>query len=118
MSIALEQLHPEDWDAVRRNFEAVSKLVADTGGRSISIRFGLGTLTWPGGSRLTTAASVNHGLGRTPAAIAFGSVETNMHIAIVAPLPGSTSFTAQGNTIDGGSPVNGTQRSYYWIAVG
>lgn len=109
--------HLADGSISDRNFQKLMHLVVDTAGLEVAVRFGIGSLTWPGGSRLTGALTIDSGLGVTPTVVVFGSVETNMHVALTG-VPSTASFTVQGNTIDGSSPPSSTSRSFYWVAVG
>lgn len=116
MRSPLEPIQPGDWDGVQRLVDLLSRLLIDVGGRSIGVRFGSGTLTFPGGSPSTSTVTVNHGLGRTPVAVcvcneflgSIGSVNTLT----------STTFQTLGFTVDGSSPGAGTGAPFYWIAIG
>jgi hypothetical protein len=61
--ISLEQL--VDGSASDRNFQKLMSLVLDTGGRSVGIRFGTGSVSFTA-SAASTEYTVAHGLGRTP----------------------------------------------------
>jgi hypothetical protein len=101
---------------VQGNFDWLLKRFLDTGGRSAGIRFGSGTLTWPGGSAFTNATSVTHGLGTTPAAVLVtGSGGATL---VTANTVGATTFNALGCTIDGSTPAASTTITFYWLAIG
>lgn len=79
-----------------------------------STRSGAGSVTWPGGNRLTNATTVQHGLPAAPTTIRFGSSSTNMHLAYSNVT--ASSFDVTGNTIDGTSPAAATSRGFSWDA--
>ena len=61
--IALDKVHDL---TTQRNMETLRRLVLDTGGRTADIRWGQATITWPGGSVNSNAATVAHGLASAP----------------------------------------------------
>lgn len=75
---------------------------------------GAGTLTWPGGNRLTNVLTVQHGLGVVPKRITLGSSSPNMHVAYSNVT--AQGFDVTGNTIDGTSPAAATARGFSWRA--
>src|SRR5690349_16932583 len=77
-------------------------------------RSGSDSVTWPGGSRLTTPTTVLHGLPSAPTSIRLGSSSTNTYVAYSNIT--DTSFDVTGNTIDGGSPAAGLTRGFSWEA--
>src|SRR4051812_22826886 len=109
-----------DGSIADRNFQALARLVLDTGGRSIGIRFGAATITWPGGSPFATVA-VTHGLSRTPVVVfagdaGGGTMATNIPVWS-ASAPGATTFTAAAETSDASAPAVGLTRTFYWVCL-
>lgn len=128
MTVSLEHIAPGDWGAVERVRQLLQSLVIDAGidattklPRSVGIRFGTATITWPGGTPFATVA-VTHGLGRTPTAVfagdaGGGTMNTNIPVWS-ATSPGATTFTAAAETSDASAPAVGLTRTFYWLAVG
>lgn len=67
MTIRLDQIPVDDWDALNRAVDTLRALVLDTGGKSLGLRVGVGSGTWTA-SNLAADATVLHGLGRVPVA--------------------------------------------------
>ena len=105
-----------DWDAVQRNFEKLRAFVPDTGGKSVGLRFGVATVTWPGGSQQSDSINVTHGLGKTPTVV-FTQSDTVIAHARPASI-GATQFAVQMRTVDGSSPLATRTDFVYWIAIG
>lgn len=78
-------------------------------------RQGAGAVTWPGGTRLSNATRVQHGLPGPPTSIRFGSSSTNVHVAYSNVT--ASSFDVTANTVDGSSPAAGTTRDFSWEAT-
>jgi hypothetical protein len=116
--ISLEHIAPEDWAAVERVRQVLQSLVPDTGGRSIGVRFGVSTLTWPGGVAGSSIGTVTHGLGRTPVCV-LATVNAG---GVAGPAwtgtPGATTFPLAARTADGSSPGAGTTTSVSWVVIG
>lgn len=127
MTVSLEHIAPGDWGAVERVRQLLQSLVIDAGidsttkqPRSVGIRFGAATITWPGASPFATVA-VTHGLGKTPIVVLAGdagggTMATNIPVWSAA--PGATTFTAAAETSDASAPAVGLTRTFYWIALG
>lgn len=115
--IALE--HLADGSVSDRNFQKLMSLVIDTGGLSVGIRFGSGTVTWAGATPFATV-SVTHGLGATPKAVMIcdNGLGTLAQIAVFSASAGATTFTAAAEPTDSSSPAASTTRGFYWVAVG
>lgn len=111
-----EYVSDGDWNAVRRNFQGASSKGLDTGGVSAGIRFGLGTLTFPGGSPAFTNDTVAHGLGREPTAAFACAVHQNTFIGVSS--FDDTDLVVQGRTVDGSSPAAASPVNYYWLVIG
>jgi hypothetical protein len=80
------------------------------------VRFGAGTVTYPGGSGVSGSATVTHGLPRTP-----GAVFTQSQVMTAHARPGSvgaTSFLVALRTVDGSLPGAGSTAAFYWLAIG
>lgn len=69
MTIALE--HLADGSISDHNFQKLMALVLDTGGQSIGLRIGTGTVTFTT-STTSPVVTVNHGLGKTPVVVFAG----------------------------------------------
>lgn len=99
---------------------ALTGQVADFGKDGVKVRFGSGTVTWPGASQLTGVVTVTHGMGLTPTAVvAIATFTAGAGSAMVGltGAPGATTFTIQGYN-PGGAPVAGTTSTFYWLAIG
>jgi hypothetical protein len=64
--ISLE--HLADGSLADRNFLTLTKLVLDTGGKSIGVRFGTSSATWTASAQSANKA-IAHGLGHAPVAV-------------------------------------------------
>jgi hypothetical protein len=124
MSLPLEQVTDYDGkldvDTVQRNFDAVSIAMPGLGGASVEVRFGVGTMTWPGGQSISTELTISHGLGRIPKVV-VATMQTNGQGQVVAVHAGaytSTTFKAQADWVQGFSPAAGTTMPVGWIAIG
>lgn len=116
MTIALENL--SDGSVSDRNFQALMRLVLDTGGKTVGIRFGAATLTWAGGTQFSNGLTVTHGLGKTPIGVlATANLGTLAGVAAWATTPGATTFTLQGWD-PAGSPGAGATDKVFWVVIG
>lgn len=105
------------WETLRRILGLIASSLIDTGGRSIGIRFGSGTVTFPGGAQTSTVMNVSHGLGKTPVCVLLTSQSATVMFEAVAPLS-ATQIGVEAATRDLSSPVLGTTRSFYWVVIG
>jgi hypothetical protein len=103
-------------EMIRRNFDRLASLVIDTGAQLVGIRFGSGQITYPGGSAVSDAGLVSHGLGKAPVAMFCQSQGVHHYVRPITPT--STTFTAQGRTLDGTSPAAATTVDFYWLVIG
>lgn len=120
MTIALEHIQAEDWPAVNRTVDTLRSLVLDTGGQSLGIRVGTGTLTFPGASIFTSTLTVTHGLGRTPV-VAFVVPMQGAATYIIVPETFSytnTTFQVNAATSDNSTPAAATTKTIGWVAIG
>jgi hypothetical protein len=106
--------------AVQRNFVAVAESIPSTGGQRAEIRFGLQTVTWPGGSQTSNVATVSHGLDTTPAAvIATMSTGTGAFYSVaVAVNYTATTFDLRLDTVDASTPLVTATSTVAWFAIG
>lgn len=104
-----------DNEAIERNFNVLRSLVIDTGGKDISMRFGVATDAWPGGADTTTGVAVAHGLSTTPVVVFTQSTTILAHARPTA-LTGTT-FNINAKTVDGSAPGAGNL-AIYWLAIG
>lgn len=114
--ISLERLF--DNSPTDRNFQRLVSLVVDTGGQSVGLRFGTVTLTYTA-SATSAAATVTHGLGKTPEYI--GSLGTTglskRHVVnYVSGSRNDTDFQLQAETADSAA-VTGSI-SVFWVVIG
>jgi hypothetical protein len=110
---------PLDWvtdPTIQRNFDRLRELAVDTGGQSVGIRFGTGSVAYPGGDDNFPSEVVTHGLGTTPVVALVTSAGAGTFMA--AHTLDSTDFTIDGGTIDGSSPAAATAVTYYWLVIG
>lgn len=78
-----EYLSDGAWDVARRLFATVFRLLIDTGGQSVGIRFGSSALTFAASTN-SASTTIPHGLGRLPIVVlalpfsspAFGKIPT------------------------------------------
>lgn len=115
MSINLEHT-ADDNPAIDRNFEKLKSLVIDTGGESAGIRFGMATLTFPGGTSIFTPDTVPHGLGITPEVAFATAVHSNVFIGVASLDP--TNLVFEGRTVDATIPGAGSSVNYFWLVIG
>lgn len=111
--IALEHISPEDWNAVDRMRQTLNALVLDTGGRSVGIRFGVGTATWTA-SAFSAAVVIPHGLGRAPV-VAFAGSQNALNGYSVSGV-GATNMSVTGFRTDNVS-VTGSA-GFFWVVFG
>jgi hypothetical protein len=110
--------------ALQRNIEALARLVPGLGNQSVEIRFGSGTLTWPGATPFSNTVGTLHGLGRTPIAAAALPLLPSGGAAVLVSYTAldASNITWRGCTPDvAGAAVNpttGTTRAFLWIAIG
>lgn len=116
MTVQLENL--ADGSVSDRNFQALARLVLDTGGRSIGIRFGTNsTVDWAA-SKDSSTATVTHGLGKTPIVVLCqfhdtGSLTTSP-VANVGGLT-STQFSIAGHN---DTAITATDVPFFWVVIG
>jgi hypothetical protein len=115
MTFRLPHLFIEDHQ-VHQNFEKLARAMIDTGDQLVGIRFGSGQITYPGGSAVSDAGLVSHGLGKAPVAMFCQSQGVHHYVRPITPT--STTFTAQGRTLDGTSPAAATTVDFYWLVIG
>lgn len=108
-------------DGVQDNFDTIALAAASFGGKSVEVRFGVSTVTWPGGAGTSNGLVVSHGLGRTPVVV----VATQNTSSGLAKIPvvatqafTTTAFTLYAGTVDGTSPANTATTTISWIAIG
>lgn len=104
-----------------RNFQALARLVVDTGGQSINIRCGTDTWTFPGGSARSNVKVTSHGLGRTPIAVFVCGAQLNGLNETVAGETGTwttTQFSSQAGFVQGFAPGAGATLGFSWVAIG
>lgn len=100
-----------------RNFQLLQRLVLDTGGKSVSIRFGASTMAWAA-STDSGSKTITHGLGKTPVFVAVFNADTTGSYAGIAAFTtsgvGATTFDTYGRTP---SAITGT-KAIYWLVIG
>lgn len=112
------------WDVakagVQRNFDALADASGLFGGKSVEVRFGTDTLTYPGGSVLTNVKTITHGLGRTPVAVVAVGAQgsTQGIVAMTCENVGATTFDARAQDVSAIARAAGFQVSLFWFAVG
>ena len=98
---------------VQFNFDQIAKLFLDTGGESVRLRFGTGTVTGTGAR--DGSVNITHGMGSTPL-VALVVPQSNSFAGSADTL-GGTTFRAKLNHLDSGSTFNDAQ-TIYWAALG
>lgn len=85
------------------------------------LKFGSASVTFGGASTRSNALTVPHGLGEVPGGVfAFGrrpAGTPSLNWSADDPAPDATNFTVAAITSDGTTPVAGTTRLFYWLAV-
>lgn len=109
--IALE--HLADGSVSDRNFQALMRLVLDTGGQSVGARFGSNAVTFTA-SATSNTVGVTHGLGRLPVAC-FVSVGTANNLRVGWSSLSSTGFNVTGHSAIGA--VSG-DLTFSWLVIG
>lgn len=112
MGISLEQL--ADGSTSDRNFQKLQVLVLDTGGASLGLRMGTGSVTFTA-ANTSAVKVVSHGLGRTPAVV-LTTPNANTGFVFSVTARASTTFSVQGFTTGGGSVT--TTVNFDWVAIG
>lgn len=113
---------PEPDPGRRQKFDALARAILGLGGKSVELRFGTGTVTWPGGNPFTSTVTIPHGLGRAAvvalATAALPPGSANATVSVVS--KDATNVVWQGCVADtvSGSPAAATTRTFYWIAIG
>lgn len=118
-----------DTEALQRLFDRVIALEdpmqADRFGIVLGdsvIRWGVNTVTWPGGAAVSNTTSVTHGLGRTPIAVWAGHFGTAVATATISAFevftPSATGFNVRAKTVDGSLPAAATAAGFAWLAIG
>jgi hypothetical protein len=103
-----------DWNSVRRNFERLSDL--DTGGQSVSIRFGRSSIDFTA-STDSSSTTVDHGLGKEPLAVVATAYGASTHARFPALNTGN--YTATQFDIAGRIFAVATETVIFnWIAIG
>ncbi len=95
------------------NFDALSSAI------NARRRNGTATLTWPGGTSLSSTLTVIHGLGRTPTEM-FVTVKTGGQGEVVAAHAGNadaTKFEIQAQWVNGFAPVAGVTLPVSWMVL-
>lgn len=113
--ISLEKLL--DNSVAARNFLKLARLVLDTGGKSIGIRFGTGSIAFAASTDSTQPCIVLHGLGKAPQVIFATNKGASGYTKIAAfttDIVTSTSFQVFARIP---SATTGTL-DFYWIAIG
>lgn len=113
----------EGWErersGVQRNFEWLAQRLIDTGGKSIVLRWGQGTVTWPGGSKTSNTTTAVHGLGRTPVAVvATCNNQVGAGLCAVDARFDGTNVYLQLETAAGFAPANTVTNPVSWVAIG
>jgi hypothetical protein len=104
----------------QQKFEALARAMVGFGGRSVEIRFGVGTWTYPGGHIGSNITTVSHGLGRVPVvatAFALSDQGPDEMITGMAFTYTATTFGTRGifkTSVLGA----GATASFGWIAIG
>jgi hypothetical protein len=120
MTLPIPTLDPE-----HRNLQFIlDRLVqsgVDTGGRQVKVRFGSGTITWPGGAATSNQLTVAHGMGGTP---------TNVYLTMTQPANFNTLFRESAaadatNIYVRGvvsdlvtAPAAASTQKFHWLAIG
>jgi hypothetical protein len=99
-AVGIGGYEPGNLDEVQRLLEEHRSLLAqiDTGGRSLGIRFGSDSLTWPAAGTSSNTKTVTHGLGRAPIVVGgWGSDSTTAQFFYCYPFTfTSTQFSVRG----------------------
>jgi hypothetical protein len=107
--------------AVQFAIDVMARQFLDSGGRSLKIRTGTTTISWPGGSVVSDTETVTHGLGSTPVAVLL-TVKDNSGLVLSPVVDAftytSTQFSCRAITIDGTTPLNTATTTVVWLALG
>lgn len=125
----------ESLDAVgvQRNLQALAELfptvaasapagvtVFSIPGTTVTVAFGTGTFTWPGGQKGSTVLAVTHGLGKTPTAVfAIGNQDqgANDVFACTGSAIGATTFSMRA-VFTVLVPAAAFTATFSWLAIG
>lgn len=110
---------PDDPASLQFILDFIATRLLDTGGRSLKLRAGSDSVTYPGGSALSNGKNVSHGLGSTPIAVALvaNSAGVGASYAFVTGALTSTVIPMQ-ITAPGFTPALNTTQTFYWLAIG
>lgn len=99
------------------NFDQLASLLIDTGGVNLSLRVGVGTLTFAAGAGVSGTVSIPHGLGTTPAGVVAFQNGTGGPSPVVGQASNltSTTFDLYGEFRTGTWAAGGTI-PFAWIA--
>lgn len=102
-----------DGSVTARNFDAVARLLIDTGDQSFGVRIGTADATF---TAADTSAStvVSHGLGRTPVVVVMQERGGGLRASVDA--RSDTTFTFRGYTTQGTTLTNTV--TYDWLVIG
>jgi hypothetical protein len=110
--------------AVQFAIDVMARQFLDSGGRSLKIRTGTTTISWPGGSVTSDTETVTHGLGSTPAVVLV-SVASSGGVSGITLIPTvqaftytSTQFSVTAYTVDAQTPLNTATTPISWLAIG
>jgi len=87
-----------------------------------ALKFGVGTITWPGGSPRSSNLTVTHGLGRTPTSVLIvantgvGGSGTVFPVYAALSLT-TTTFVSTAVTSNESNPAAAASAGFYWLAI-
>lgn len=104
----------ERFDGTQRNFDAIARLMIDTGGVSIGLRFGTAVVATPGAAAFFDTV-IDHGLGTIPVVAVATPDHGSYHAAVLTFT--DTQFTVRCSHTQATSTDPG-DFNVYWIALG
>lgn len=103
---------------LQRNLDELKGRTIDTGGKSVRLRFGTGTLVYTA-SQQSATLTVTHGLGTTPVNVQLTPSSAGLGLFAVDLIDGSktsTTFQVAGYIVNGGAVT--VNESFDWLAIG
>lgn len=113
MSISLEHLADGDWQGLRRVIDVLMKLVIDTGGQTVGVRFGVSSVTFTASNVSAAHAGILHGLATTPVVVIATARDPIVNIGCNG--RSATALQFQGTCVT--APITATI-TLDWVAIG
>lgn len=108
-----------NWEFLKTIFKTFVSVVS--GKTNVSLNFGSGGGTWPGGTPRANNDNIAHGLNKTPTVVlatVISSPAAAWFPVLATVNYGATNFQITAVTSDGSSPAAATTYGIVWLAIG